>query len=117
MRDEAAGGDPGTPGPSAAQWVDSRPSPPPVELREAFGGLLEGRSSSSWDLAAGGTEALRRSLTGDEGSRETAFRLLAADALLTYACEAALDEADGGGQLEARLREVVAPEQASEAGG
>jgi len=39
--------------------------------------------------------------------RESAFDLLAADALLTYACEAALESPDPEGVLGAILRRIV----------
>jgi hypothetical protein len=44
-------------------------------------------------LLAGGVGALRDALAG-VGERAGAFRLLAADAWVTYACERALEEAD-----------------------
>ena len=50
------------------------------------------------------------SVTGGEQNRKTALRLLAADALLTYAFEAAVDSEIGGDAAAAeRLAERVGP--------
>jgi hypothetical protein len=51
--------------------------------------------------------ALRDALAG-RGERRGAFRLLAADAYLTYACEAALDSQDASAALERVVQKVVA---------
>jgi hypothetical protein len=52
-------------------------------------------------------EALRDALSG-EGERRGAFRLLAADAYVTYACEVALDSQDPTAALERVVEGVVA---------
>jgi hypothetical protein len=41
--------------------------------------------------------------------RASAFHLLAADALLTYACEAAMEEADPRAELLETLQQAAAP--------
>ena len=58
-------------------------------------------------LAEAGLAALAEVIAG-VGARASAVRLLAADALLTFACEAAAEE--GGGALE-RLTEALAPDR------
>ena len=53
-----------------------------------------------------GVEALSRALEKPGRNRETAFELLAADAFLTYACEAVAQEADVGAGLEGLLERL-----------
>jgi hypothetical protein len=48
----------------------------------------DGRTVSPLELAQRGEEALKRALRSPTGDRGKAFHLLAADAFLTYACEA-----------------------------
>jgi hypothetical protein len=57
-------------------------------------------------LAASGAEVLARALSHPGRDRSAAFELLAADALLTYACEEAAREEDVEGALAAILRRV-----------
>ncbi len=80
----------------------------PEELRRVLDGALDGVSppdstgtgstgtdSTADRLAAAGLAALRRSIEADSAARpdrQNAIDLLAADALLTYACEAAAEE-------------------------
>lgn len=79
-----------------AAWLAERSPGMPVELMQAVvealadGGVAEAEGSRIADrLAAAGLAALARSIRGTE--RSTATDLLAADALLTYACEAAAE--------------------------
>lgn len=106
-----------------AAWLDARYPGMPAELRQALDEALadgqdaevEGGSVAD-RLAAAGLTALARSIRGTE--RSTATDLLAADALLTYACEAAaeagpaeLDRLTGALDFErfATLLEPTAP--------
>jgi len=57
-------------------------------------------------LAGAGLEALERVRPGRV--RGSAFELLGADALLTYACEAALELEDPRGRFESLLARVAA---------
>lgn len=75
---------------AARTWLDGRDPPPPVELRSRLDDDLGGTAH----LAARLTEAAVRRLRqarARPGERAAAFDLLAADAYLTYACEAAVD--------------------------
>lgn len=55
---------------------------------------------------AEGMAALADALAAPGQDRAAAFRLLAADALLTYACEAAAEENRPGETLERLLRDL-----------
>lgn len=80
---------------SVARWLDERRPAMPPELRRAVDAALEG-SVSAGDvsladrLAGAGLAALSR-VAGAVPERSTATELLAADTLLTYACEAAAE--------------------------
>jgi hypothetical protein len=90
-------------------WLAAREPTPPAPLATALSALLsEHAPSASADGAAGGEEGalsdaltahararLEQALSRPGRERWNAYRLLEADALLTYACEAALEEADG----------------------
>lgn len=90
-----------------ARWLDARRPPMPSELRTAVYAACEARpaigpaatGSATADasdatladrLAEAGLEALGR-VAGAPPERGTAIELLAADTLLTYACEAAAE--------------------------
>jgi hypothetical protein len=71
-------------------WLSTRRPAPPVDLAEAL--VFETGSGAMSDVLA--TEGAARLATARARLgrvRESAFRLLEADALFTYACEAALD--------------------------
>jgi len=71
-----------------------------------FGGA---RTSSPRCLEDAGAEALARALARPGRNRESAFDLLAGDALLTYACEAqAAGEGDVGEELAAFIQRLGA---------
>ena len=81
-------------------WVSSREPPVP----EAFLRLVHPGSSSEAEpsaeaLLAEAGSALRDALSGT-GERRGAFRLLAADAYLTYACELVVASEDPARALE-----------------
>jgi hypothetical protein len=84
---------------------------PPVP--EAFLRLVDAEVSSASGrplaeaLLGLAREALRDALAG-EGERRGAYRLLAADAYVTYACDVALDSRDPTAALEQVVEGVVA---------
>lgn len=96
------------------RWLDARRPVPPGSLRTALTRALESAgdtapstgSSVAERLADAGLATLRSVLAGDAG-RTSAPALLAADALLTYACEAAAEE---GPAAVARLGERLSPQ-------
>ena len=86
----------------AQRWLDARPRPLPSPLREAVRVAVE-RTSAGTDLPSRLAMAaldLLRSVARGPTDRRVALDLLAADALLTAACEAA---AERGPQDVARL--------------
>ncbi len=91
-------------GSSLADWLRSRePGVPEAFLPR----LLEDGASSEvdpWTLYEKGRGELRASLEFPGRHRASAFRLLAADAFLTYACELMAGRDDPGGDLEALVR-------------
>src|SRR5687768_8220140 len=80
---------------SALQWIDRRDPPPPFELHRRLQRALERADAAAADsipdaLAEAAFDCLRSAVRlGDD--RAAANDLLAADALLTYACEAAAE--------------------------
>lgn len=74
-------------------WLDQRDPPAPATLRRVMDELLAGTPPSDPlpdRLAAAGLAALEE-VVRQPSRRSTASTLLAADALLTYACEAAAE--------------------------
>ena len=72
-------------------WLDTRRPAVPDGLKERL--AAEGEVAVSVaGLADLGIAALDRAEVARQLDRHAAFQLLAADALLTYACEAAVDE-------------------------
>jgi len=100
-------------------WLEGRTPPvPPAFLPRLLDGeaasrsVLEESPGSTLDaLLTEAREALRSALAGD-GEREGAFHLLAADAWITYACEAALASEDATGALRRTLAEILAAAEA-----
>lgn len=102
----------GTGGP-VPEWTRRLRPPVPPEvaslLARAGDGSAEAAAPSAPSteaLAEAAGAALDHALSGD-GSRNAAWHLLAADALLTLACETALDGARADGTLEVMVRRVV----------
>jgi hypothetical protein len=100
---------------SAAAWLRARRPEAPAELLEAAvqavaaAGPGPAGEALSEQLARAGGERLRAALAfGDE--RAGAFALLVADALLTWACEAAAEE---GEHAVARLAAAWTPARIS----
>jgi len=94
---------------SAARWMEERMSRVPSALRAWLQAPRtddpEGRVEF---LAARGVAALDDAISRPGRDREAAFHLLAADAYLTWACEAAAeDDADPGERLADLVRQVA----------
>ena len=99
---------------SPLDWLATRTPPAPDELKawlkipddgaEPDGGVasLPGR------LVAGGLAHLDEAVAKPGRDREGAYQLLAADALITYGCEAASEAADVRGVLREVLVRVSA---------
>ena len=94
---------------SASDWVATRTPPAPDELKAWF--KIPGDNSDPDGGVASVPESLLRAgllhleeAVGRPGrDREAAYQLLAADALVTYGCEAASEAAD----IRGVLREVL----------
>jgi hypothetical protein len=85
---------------SLASWIADRHPPPVVPLdrwTRTAGVVEDGDRVDMLTMLA--TSALESALARPGKEREGAFHLLAADALLTYACEAALETNDVEGAL------------------
>ena len=94
----------------AEQWLAARRPAPPEPLHDRLRGLLAGGGDdASADVSARllerGAATLAGVLAGAASSRDSARELLAADALVTYAFEAAADTPEG---LEERARGALA---------
>ncbi len=94
---------------SAVAWLEERrPAPPPAlaaRLREALTGVSDAADESVAERClAAGERLLAGLLARDCGSRDAALDLLAADALVTYAFEAASTEP---ARLEERARRAM----------
>ncbi len=85
------------------RWLAERRPAPPSFVAEAVARRAGSRGSVSERLADGALDALAAALDRPE-DRDGAWDLLAADALVTYACAAAMDEGpDVLERLAARL--------------
>lgn len=84
---------------SLETWLVARKPAPPAPLRNALAALVGDASASADALADIGRERMECSLARLGRERESAYRLLEADALFTYACEAALEADDSAGGL------------------
>ena len=83
-------------------WLDEREPAPPLEMREWL--TVQDRGLTLIDaLTEAGHEALEQAMQRPGRDRHAAFYLLTADALLTYACEAAADDDDVEEKLRAML--------------
>ena len=91
-------------------WLARRLESAPPELAEAVRPLVRGRLAEGEDgLVHAALDALETATEG-EATRADAVTLLAADAILTYALEAAADPALGGSAARAsRLAERIGP--------
>lgn len=86
----------------SGQWLAERTPAPPDALRLP---RVEAEGDLRGALTEEGVRLLARALEGT-GERRGAFDLLAADALITYACEAAAAEADPEAALRAILERI-----------
>jgi hypothetical protein len=92
-----------------AAWLDARRPAPPAELRArvdaALGATLHGDRGDPATACLDAAERLVRDLVRENAtSRNSALDLLAADALVTYAFEAASERP---AELPARAREAM----------
>lgn len=76
------------------RWFDERREPAPPSIRMEIDGLLAETdpSASLPDRFAAAALRALEAVVAEPSDRGTAWTLLAADALLTYACEAAAEE-------------------------
>ncbi len=86
-----------------ADWIGERTPPAPAEFRSWLPIPENDSELGSEALCRLSVRDLERTLSRPGRSREGGFHLLAADAFLTYACEAATEEDD----LEGALRTVL----------
>ncbi len=86
-----------------------RPPAPEALTRWLAEGPLEGPAVEG--LTRRGIAELEHACSAPGRVRESAYHLLAADALLTYACEAALESADPAAAMESILREAAREER------
>ncbi|MCZ0936970.1 MAG: hypothetical protein OXJ54_17565 [Gemmatimonadetes bacterium] len=103
---------PAEPGPLTLEtWLAGRLESAPPELAEAVWPLVRGRLAEGEEgLVHAALDALADAAEGEE-ARAGAVTLLAADAILTYALEAAADPALGGSAARAcRLAERAGPD-------
>lgn len=88
-------------------WLSTRRPEPPEGLARRLDRIEVERSASrSMSLAGAAREELDAARNAPGRVRESALRLLTADALFTYASEAALEEADPAAALEALVRKA-----------
>ena len=84
---------------NARAWLESRRTPPEKLAARLDAALAAQREISGMSLsevfAAAATGILRELIAGGVTERAIAIDLLAADALITYALEAAAEECDG----------------------
>jgi len=91
-------------------FLASRVPSAPAALEAWLNALpLEGPCMQA--LSGGAAEELRKARSETGRVRRSAFHLLGADALITYACEAALDAPDPVVSLGVILREAADPER------
>ena len=79
-------------------WIERRLPPPPMDL-DPWLESDETHDSVTSCVTGLGLAALDQARARPGRVRDSAFHLLAADALVTYACEAALNEDDPLGAL------------------
>ena len=99
---------------SPTAWLAARTPPAPNELKAWLkipddGADFDGGAASvPGCLVAGGLAHLDEAVARPGRDREAAYQLLAADALITYSCEAASEAADVRGALREVLVRVSA---------
>ena len=99
---------------TVGEWLEERtPAPPPVlsaRLRAAFGARLEEPRASAYHAAMSSAESLLAELLAlDCAARDRALDLLAVDAMVTYAFEAACERPDTlAARASGAMREIAA---------
>ena len=88
-------------------WLDARHPDVPEALR-GWLAVDDELPPSADGLTGAGLASLDRARVGGRLDRAAAFHLLAADAFLTYACEAAAEEADVASCLDLILARCAA---------
>ncbi len=88
-------------------WIAARQPAAPMDLRPWLHTDVESGSMTERITLLART-ALDEARANPGRVRQSAFDLLAADALVTYACEAALDEADPSAALRTILLKAAA---------
>ena len=92
-------------------WLSARRPASPFELaatlREKVSSVEEQGMTMADTLSATARACLQQAQSRSRRTREAAFHLLTADALVTYACEAALESADSDATLDATLMEIL----------
>jgi hypothetical protein len=92
-------------------WLATREPAPPAELsarlHEVLGPRLDESAERAPEVLLDAATALLGSLLDGAGGRESALDLLTADALATYAYEAAADSPDAGRALTERGMEQL----------
>jgi len=91
---------------TAAAWLASRQPSPPADLGAGLASGAEAGGSLVDGLTATGLARLDEARARPGRVRASAFRLLEADALLTYACEAALESGDPASELQRVLAAI-----------
>ena len=91
-------------------WLEGRHPPPPEDLLAQLEGDARVREDEDAvaELLAAARAALGRALDQPGRVRAAAFDLLASDAWVTYACEAALESGDPDAELD-RLVSIGGP--------
>jgi len=91
-------------------FLAQRVPPPPAPLATWLDGVETGEDATATELLRVGLGELNTARSVPGRVRESAFHLLAADALITYACEVALE----GEHPRARFADFVQRAAASE---
>ena len=93
-------------------WLARRRPRPPLALARALDAVLEEPSRDGFvgTLSGGAERALGAALRAPGRVRASAFELLTADALLTYACEAALEGEEPARELAGLAAGLVHPD-------
>lgn len=94
---------------AVAAWLAARRPVPPANLRPWLSFQDGDGERMRAALTAAGCRELERARVHPGPIRQSALHLLVADALITYACEAALDEGDPKVALSEVLRAVLSP--------
>jgi hypothetical protein len=90
-------------------WLAERRPPPPGPLARWLDGVELSGDTVPEALVYGGLRELSRARAEPGRVRKSAFHLLAADALITYGCEAALETEAPAVELQRILGLVAAP--------